>query len=88
MKWTYKDTVKCYKRGFAPFTRDDGVIEIEALDDPDGVASDHNFAPFKGHRFVGDRRDINAERYCKRHAKNGDKLCQRALAICTPKGKK
>ena len=82
-KWTFKDTIECYKRGFAPFTKDNKEVEIMALDEPDAVAYEHGFAPFSGHRFIGDNRDLNAERYCKRHSKKGDKLCQRVLDICS-----
>jgi hypothetical protein len=81
VKWTYKDTVECYKQGWAPFNTDDGTTEIFALDDPFGVAQDHNFE-FKGTYFKGRNRDRNAVRSVQRKAARGNDLCKRALQLC------
>ena len=79
-KWTFKDTVACYKQGWAPFNTDYGT-EILALDDPYGVAQDFGYT-FTGHYFKGQNRDTNAIRMVKRKAAAGNDLCKRALALC------
>ena len=81
MPWTPEDTIAAYKQGWAPFTQDDGGVAILALDDPDLVAEEHDFAPFAGHRFEGDRRDIAARRFVQQQAVKGDDLAKRALAL-------
>lgn len=81
VRWTPEDTVECYKRGWAPFTLDDGGVRILAVDEPDNVAEEHGFAPYTGHRFEGPNRDVNARRHVRRMAARGDRLCERALAL-------
>lgn len=81
IKWTFEDTLECYKQGWAPFNTDNGTTEIFALDDPHGVASDYGFK-FKGTYFKGQNRDSNARRLVERKAAKGDDLCKRALQLC------
>lgn len=90
VNWKLADTVACYKEGWAPFTFDDGSVILCALDDPDGVAKEHGFAPFSGIFFEGHYRDDKACEYVKQHAAKGSRLHQRALALCkkTKKGLK
>jgi hypothetical protein len=76
--WTIEDAVACYKEGWAPFTCDDGAVEIMALDDPDGVAEDFGFAPFTGQRFAT---DDDAVEFVEKLAAQGNDCAQRALAL-------
>lgn len=79
MTWRMEDTIECYKLGFAPFCMDDGTYKILKLDEPDGVAEEHNFAPFSGTRF---KTDVAALKYVKKKAAEGSDLCKRALELC------
>jgi hypothetical protein len=82
MRWTYKDNLRCYKEGWAPFQIDTSkrvFYSILRLDDPDGVAKDQGQEPFKGQRFASDEA---ARRFVRARAKQGNRLAIKALALC------
>ena len=69
--------LEAYKRGWGLFTRDDGSLSIQKLDDPDGVAEDYGYK-FCGRRFIS---DDHARQHVEGMAKSGDKLSQKACKL-------
>lgn len=77
--WTNADDESSFEHGWGIFARsDNGVLELHALDDPYGVASDRG-KQYAGPDFGGDGRDGRAASYVQQQADAGDPTARRAI---------
>jgi hypothetical protein len=78
IKWTYDDTVQCYKEGWSLFHNDDDTYGIQKLHDLEYYADAFNFV-FTGANFAS---EDEALAFVKEQANKGSDRHIRALQLC------
>ena len=79
VKWTTQHDIETFKNGWGLFKRDDGRLEIQALDDPEGIGRDFHIVITR--IFNGLNRDKKAIDYVRQRAKQGCDISKLALSI-------
>lgn len=84
--WTPEDDVAGYRQGWGIFEcwggHDNGRLQIQALDDPKGVAADFNITePVPTH----DHNDKKAATFVQQEADKGDLVCRKAIEVLIEK---
>jgi hypothetical protein len=78
--WTNEDKKYAWSHGWDVFSLDNGMLQIQALDEPDMVCEDAGIESIK--TFEGSYRDFNATGYVySRAGKHQDPVCLKAIRL-------
>lgn len=77
--WTEKNRLESFQYGWSLFDCDNGMIEIQGLDDPRQVCWEHDISSLKV--FAGKNRDRQAARFVQKRADEGDETCRLAIEM-------